>query len=223
MIAEPSQRIAILSPHPDDETFGCGGTIKLLTQSGAHVDVIYMTRGERGLEVLDDTTPETFADLAATRTREAQEACRILGVRHVHFLNGSDGDLSAQPNLSTELALRLHEGNYDRVFCPWPHERHPDHQATYRHFQQALLTYLAPLQVWLYEVWTPLRPNICVPIDATMAAKVEAMQAHQSQLAYLDYLSAFRGLASYRSLFCVGSRFAEAFIAGDRQLMQNAL
>jgi LmbE family N-acetylglucosaminyl deacetylase len=103
------------------------------------------------------------------------------------------------------------------VFCPWPQENHCDHLSTFRLLQQALRRYLRPLHIWLYEVWTPLtRPSICVPIDATMDAKVAAILAHQSQLRCLDYRQAFEGLAAFRSLFCPGSRYAEAFLTADR-------
>jgi hypothetical protein len=81
----------------------------------------------------------------------------------------------------------------------------------------ALADITTPLQIWLYEVWTTLVPTICVPIDGTIATKVEAIRAHRSQLAVFDYLTAFQGLATYRGLCCAGSRFAEAFIATDRE------
>lgn len=210
--------ILVLSPHPDDETLGCGGTIKLMTQTSAEVDVLYMTRGELGVEAPEATNAESRAQLATIRTAEAHEACRFLGIRHVDFLNGSDGRLGEQTDLSNDLLARLQSRRYGRVFCPHPAERHPDHQATFRFLQSALRSYVEPIHVWLYEVWTPVTFTICVPIDSTMVIKLEAIRAHKSQLAYLDYLSAFQGLAAYRSLFCPGARFAEAFKTGDRAM-----
>lgn len=211
--------ILVLAPHPDDESLGCGGTITLLTQAGAAVDVLYLTRGEFGLEAPEASTPEARQHLAETRMREAHAACCILGVRQVDFLDGADGRLAESPHLAADLHGRLKEGEYGRVFCPWPHDRHPDHQATFRLLQRALRNDNAPLHVWLYEVWTPLLPTICVPIDSTMVIKVEAIRAHKSQLACLDYLSAFQGLAAYRSLACPGTRYAEAFQTGDRAMV----
>ena len=37
----------ILAPHPDDETFGCGGTIARKLAAGATIHVIVMTDGSR--------------------------------------------------------------------------------------------------------------------------------------------------------------------------------
>ncbi len=206
-----STDVLVLAPHPDDESLGCGGTIRLLTESGIHVDVVFMTRGEHGCEAPEASTPGSRRELAATRTREAQQACQILGVAEVHFLEGTDANLACEAHMTQRLVSWFRERSYQRVFCPWPGDRHIDHAATHAHLLQALKTVPKPVTLWLYEVWTPLPHNICIPIDATMEIKRSAVRAHESQLACIDYLSAFEGLASYRALFCPGSRYAEAF------------
>lgn len=207
------QRILVLSPHPDDESFGCGGTIKFLTAAGHQVDVLYMTRGELGVDTPHLSTRTGRDDLKAVRSREARAACDILGVHSVRFLDGRDGHVAKHPEFATELANTLLTEHYERVFCPHGDEAHPDHEATHRWLFEALRR--APLgydlHVWLYEVWTPLVPNMVVPIDATLEVKMAAIDVHVSQLEHLDYRAAFRGLAAYRSLFCEGCQFAEAF------------
>lgn len=207
------KRILVLSPHPDDESFGCGGTIKFLTAAGHQVDVLYMTRGELGVDIPHLSTKTGRDELKSVRSREAHAACEILGVRSVRFLDGRDGHLAKHPEIALELSNTLLTEHYERVFCPHEGEAHPDHVATYRFLFEALqrepLGY--DLHVWLYEVWTPLVPDLVVPIDATLEAKMAAIDVHLSQLAHLDYRAAFRGLAAYRSLFCEGCQFAEAF------------
>jgi LmbE family N-acetylglucosaminyl deacetylase len=217
-----SQAILILSPHPDDETLGCGGTVRLLTRDGTPVDVVFLTRGELGTAAPGALSPEDSRRLAEVRVREAHAACAILGVRQVYFLGGTDGALGEQPHLAGELRQLLAAGRYARVFCPWPQEKHPDHAATYGLLLRALGGYETLLHVWLYEVWTPLQPTLCVPIDGTIDDKVAAIRVYESQLQCLDYLAAFRGLAAYRSLFCPESRFAEAFIATDSEALLAA-
>jgi LmbE family N-acetylglucosaminyl deacetylase len=139
----------------------------------------------------------------------------------VDFLNGADGRLTEQPNLANDIRRRLTSAPYSRVFCPWFQEKHPDHVATYQFLREAVRGTSPTLQIWLYEVWTPLPANLYVPIDVTFATKLAAIQAHQSQLACLDYLSAFRGLAAYRSLSSPGSHYVEAFIDMDAQTLLN--
>ncbi len=40
-------KVLILSPHPDDETLGCGGTIRLLLQRKIPIKVIFLTSGDK--------------------------------------------------------------------------------------------------------------------------------------------------------------------------------
>jgi LmbE family N-acetylglucosaminyl deacetylase len=221
MLRADGQQILVLAPHPDDETFGCGGTLRLLANAGAAIDVLYMTRGELGVDAPEAATAESKARLASTRTDEARAACRILGVRQVLFLDGRDGELIEQPQLADEICRQLATHDYTRIFCPWPQDAHRDHQATYRWLVKALATSTTAADVWLYEVWTPLRPTTLVPIDATIEAKSAAVLGHKSQLACLDYLSGFRGLAAYRALTCAGAKYAEAFQTVSRQQMLN--
>lgn len=209
-MAPSPQRILVLAPHPDDETFGCGGTLALLADAGAAVDVAFLTRGEAGTETALPERAAARAELAEIRMAEAHGACDVLGVGQRFFLDGRDGALSEQPSLAAALAGVL-AGGYRRVFCPHPREAHPDHAAAYLWFRDAARAVGLASEVWLYEVWTPLEPNMHVPIDHVVERKAEAMRRHRSQTAQLDYVSAFQGLARYRALAAPPSEHVEAF------------
>jgi LmbE family N-acetylglucosaminyl deacetylase len=210
-----TQNILVLAPHPDDESLGCGGTIKLLTEAGKNVDVAFMTRGENGIDVPTSIQDSIHSQLASTREAEARAACEVLGVRAVEFLKGSDGGLINQPHLAHSLIYLLNAGNYQRVFSPWQGEAHPDHVATFRWLQRAVADTGVLPSIWLYEIWTPFQPSDLVPIDLTIESKRAAILKHESQLACLDYLAAFMGLASYRALHCPPSKYAEGFMTLD--------
>jgi len=214
-MTQDAQPVAVISPHPDDESLGCGGTIKHLTQSGVPVDVIYMTRGELGFESIEAVTAKMKGRLAETRIAEAHAACEVLGVRKVHVLNGVDGDLPNQSFLVRELSEILSAQPYQRIFSPWFDEAHPDHRATFHWTKAALSQFGSAPDLWLYEIWTPLRPNTLVPIDETIQFKRAAIACHRSQLAMIDYYDAFVGLSAYRAVFCPPSRFAEAFLVQE--------
>ena len=48
-VCEPGDgKVVVLSPHMDDETLGCGGTIARHAEAGAHVTVIFLTDGRHG-------------------------------------------------------------------------------------------------------------------------------------------------------------------------------
>jgi len=41
-------RVLVLSPHPDDESIGCGGTLNKHVESGDDIFVLFLTSGEKG-------------------------------------------------------------------------------------------------------------------------------------------------------------------------------
>lgn len=207
--------IAVVAPHPDDETLGCGGTIKHLTLSSIPVDVIFLTCGELGFAAPEAATAERKKALAAVRSDEAREACDILGVRNVIFLHGTDGATTGDKELGRALFNTLAETDYQRVLFPWHGEAHADHRGAFNWTREALLRHPSRPDAWMYEVWTPMRPNTYVPIGGTIQFKQSAIERHRSQLKVLDYRGGFLGLASYRALFCPGARYAEAFLVWD--------
>ncbi|HEX3767140.1 MAG TPA: PIG-L family deacetylase, partial [Puia sp.] len=66
-------KIACVGGHPDDPESGCGGTLARFVTAGHAVTIIYLTRGEAGI------AGKSHGDAADIRTREATEACKILG------------------------------------------------------------------------------------------------------------------------------------------------
>jgi LmbE family N-acetylglucosaminyl deacetylase len=222
VIYSAPQKALVLAPHPDDEALGCGGTMKLITSSGGTIDVLYMTRGEMGFETSQGASQAAQESVARTRAEEAIEACRILGVRKVDFLDGRDSHLEQEPDLWRGVYRALEADAYRSVFCPWHHDNHADHIATFQILLAALRAYEGNLDVWLYEVWTPLESNIAIPIDSTIHTKLEAIQAHRSQSTCADFARAFRALAQYRALMCPLSKYAEAFYTLDREELLEA-
>jgi LmbE family N-acetylglucosaminyl deacetylase len=99
-------RLAAVFAHPDDDTYGLGGT---LAMDGSSVDytLIVATSGEAG--VISDPSLATRENLAQVREGEEGEALEVLGVKDaaVHFLRHPDGGLKDVP--SDELIERIAE------------------------------------------------------------------------------------------------------------------
>ena len=66
----------IFSPHPDDETLGCGGTIIKKKRLDADVKIVVLTDGSQSHS--DFISSE---ELKSIRARNAIKACQILGVK----------------------------------------------------------------------------------------------------------------------------------------------
>jgi LmbE family N-acetylglucosaminyl deacetylase len=89
-MAEKHVLLAALA-HPDDESFGMGGTLALYAQKGYEVYLICATRGEAG--TVDPEYLDGFSSIAALRESELRCAAGHLGLTGVHFLDYRDSGM----------------------------------------------------------------------------------------------------------------------------------
>lgn len=146
--------LAVLA-HPDDETFGMGGTLALYASRGAQVFLICATRGEVG--DVPEGMLEGFESVGELRELELRRAAAKLGLARIFFLNYRDSGmpgspdnrhpqaLAAQPleQVAAEVAhfIRKLRPQVVLTFDPIGGYRHPDHiaiqRATVRAFTMA--------------------------------------------------------------------------------------
>jgi N-acetyl-1-D-myo-inositol-2-amino-2-deoxy-alpha-D-glucopyranoside deacetylase len=87
--------LAVLA-HPDDETFGMGGTLALYARRGVDVHLICATRGEVG--EMDPNHMQGFTTIAERREAELRCAAENLGLKGVHFLDYRDSGMPGSPD-----------------------------------------------------------------------------------------------------------------------------
>ena len=78
--------------HPDDEAFGTAGVFRKYRDEGATTALVCATRGEEGH--ISDPTLATAQTLGQVREQELREACRIIGIEDLSFLDYHDGSLA---------------------------------------------------------------------------------------------------------------------------------
>jgi LmbE family N-acetylglucosaminyl deacetylase len=92
-----TKKILAVLAHPDDETFGLGGTIALYNKKGYETYYVCATRGEVG--AADEEFMQGFKDTAEMRTDELMRAAKILGLKEVFFLGYRDSGMpNTEPN-----------------------------------------------------------------------------------------------------------------------------
>jgi LmbE family N-acetylglucosaminyl deacetylase len=89
-MSEKKKILSVLA-HPDDESFGMGGTLALYAQQGVEVHLICATRGEAG--EVDPEFLEGYQSIAARREDELRCAANYLGLKKVHFLDYRDSGM----------------------------------------------------------------------------------------------------------------------------------
>lgn len=121
---------AVLAPHPDDETLGCGGLIAQGVRAGLDPMVIVLTDGSRS----HDAPGWPRQRLAAQRSAESAAAAAALGLpaARLHMLAASDGALEPNRSLMGRVAALLGESRVHTLFVTDPADSHADHAAAYK-------------------------------------------------------------------------------------------
>ena len=115
-------KIVVVGAHPDDPESGCGGTAALYSDLGHEVVILYLTRGERGIE------GKTLQQAAAIRTAEAEKACGILKARPI-FAGQIDGDTELNRSRYDDFRKLVETECPNLVLTHWPVDTHRDHRA----------------------------------------------------------------------------------------------
>ena len=201
-------KILIFAAHQDDETIGCGGTIKKWSAAGSIVEVVFMTDGSTGI----DQSGKFDNDIVLTRQEEAKQAAEILGVSKIHNLNLECQNIkNSKENFHKVISL-IREIRPDLVITHHAKDKHRDHRKTAKIVLEACWKSSENIHkelgevhkiddVWSYEITDPLpKIDFVVDISETYCKKIEAMKIYSSQenvvngiFSFLDGLSKVRG------------------------------
>lgn len=192
----------VFSPHQDDESLGCGGTIAIKRSQGVSVKVVFMTDGRYGGP--DCIEPE---EIIQYRQREAETALNILGVEpsDTYFIGEVDGSLSQLSELQrhnsiVRLSEILKSSCPEEVYVPHSQDGHPDHEATFDLVQAAIAysgvqTELFEYPIWAFWQnpfasklnWKNLTNAYRISIGTVKKQKKQAIESYKSQLKYLPH------------------------------------
>jgi len=206
LIVPTPRRALVIAPHMDDEVIPCGGTLFLLAEQGAEIQVIFATDSSAGLP-----SAEAARALTATRRAEAEKVRQQFGFASTEF-GFPDGQLHRHERaLAKRLAQQLEQFQPDIIFCPFPADAHSDHMSCAAALAVAAGEAKSGAAIFAYEVWTPLWPNVAVDISRVAKRKEEAIRLYRSQIDDRDYAAAALGLNRFRGL-PHSVAFAEAFL-----------
>ncbi len=202
-------KIVCVGGHPDDPESGCGGTLARYGALGAHVTIIYLTRGEAGIP------HKSHTEAAAIRSAECEAACRILGAKPV-FAGQIDGATVVDSAAADSLRKLIFAEDPDVVFAQWPIDSHLDHQAASTLTYRAWLAARGRFELYYYEVdlgdqTMGFHPTDYVDIVQVREKKKAALFAHKSQDGERIYREFHQVMESYRGRES-GCEAAEAFV-----------
>jgi spore coat protein SA len=155
MSADQLKRSAVVfTPHFDDETLGCGGTIIRKKQAGADIKIAFLADGSKSHQGLIPVE-----QLRTMRETEAVDAAKAMGLRaeDVFCLRFEESILIQQIDKAvarvTELLRQLQP---EQVFMPYvgePPQWSLDHIATTQIVSRALSAYVGKVTIYEYPIW----------------------------------------------------------------------
>ena len=195
------ERALAVGAHPDDIEFGAGATLARWASAGCEVSFAICTDGSKGTWDPD----VDVATLVATRQTEAQAAAKALGATgEVVHLGRIDGELVDDRETESDLARWIRTLRPDVLLGhdPWKRYRlHPDHRAAGfltigalvaardpHFFREHGLPPHRPGDLLLFEADEPDHAELAD--EPWLAAKIAALEAHESQLESTMFITA---------------------------------
>lgn len=185
-------RIIAFGAHPDDCEIQVGGTAAMWAAKGHKVKFVSVTNGDIG------HWGQAGGPLAARRTKEVQEAARILGIE-TEVLDNHDGELLPTLENRKTITRLIRQWNADLVLGPRPNDYHPDHRYTGILVQDAAYMVTVPFfcpdiphltnnPVFMYypdrfEKPNPFQPDVMISTDSVLEKRLDALSAMPSQFA----------------------------------------
>ncbi|MBS9722022.1 PIG-L family deacetylase [Tianweitania sp. BSSL-BM11] len=196
-----AKRVLVVAPHPDDETLGCGGLIWHLMKLDRALHVAFITDGGASHRK-SPTWPRQR--LAEAREHEAADALQRLGAGDAGrtFMQLHDAAMPKGNTPEGERALEharriVDTFEPDLVVLPWRRDPHCDHRDAWTLFQAALNASARRPDIWEYAIWldelgadedkpaAEEMERMAFEIGEALPAKLQAVQAHQTQLGAL--------------------------------------
>jgi LmbE family N-acetylglucosaminyl deacetylase len=194
--------ILVFTPHPDDDTFCCAGTLALLAKRGNNIHIVIYTNDDKG-SLDPDMTSERLAKI---RKQEEEDACKVIGIpaKNIHWLQFHDGMLEYANTFDlveqVTKVIRTYRPDVVMSIDPGSEEvrwHKTDHRMAANNTQDAiraaewhlyfpnqrlhdgLQPFAVPIEAYFYV--TPKDANSWVNIDEVIDLKLASAAAHVSQ------------------------------------------
>lgn len=211
-------KILVIGAHPDDETLGLGGTLKLHSLRGDEITVLIISDGE--------SSRKKSLTKIKNRQTQAKEVSKILGFKKIEFLNYEDEKLDKSPILEIiqKIESRIKEIKPDIIYTHFWGDLNQDHRKVF----EATLIATRPIpesqisEIICYE--TPssteyslesFKPNLYVDISDVIKIKLKALLKYKEEIRDYPHPRSEKSIINRAQYWGINSglKYAEGFIS----------
>ena len=215
-----NMNIIVVSPHPDDETLGCGGT--LLKHKNRNDNIYWIIATEPSDTHYDN-------NFISKRKTEINLVENKFNMEQVYQLDYSPANLDNVPlkNLIDDITKIFKEIKPDIIYLPFRNDVHSDHRIVFDAIMSCTKSFRYPSikKILTYETISetefapPLKNNIFQPnsysdISDYIEEKIKIMNIYESEIGKHPFPRSgknIRALATFRGA-TAGVDYAEAFM-----------
>jgi LmbE family N-acetylglucosaminyl deacetylase len=190
----------ILSPHPDDDIFGVGGTLLKLSDKCLDKSTLYFS------------LPGNEQDKNNPLKDEALLACTAVNSTP-YFLNLPENKFPINPEVVSKLNSIINKTEPDVIFIPFMLDDNEDHRRVNEILYNATKDLKLNCQIWAYQIYSTVVPNVVIDITNTMAEKQKAMEIWKSVKGNRNWPHYIKGMNAANCRYIPGKHkiYAESF------------
>lgn len=211
-------KILIVSPHPDDETLGAGGSLLKFVDEG---HTIYW------LNITDMKEEYGYSkEIILCRKEEIEKVRNTYGIKEMFNLQMEPANLEKINNkeLIEKTSRIISDIKPQMLILPYKNDIHSDHKITFNAVYASSKSFRYPFieSVLCMEILSETDyalpeesffPNLYIDISDYIERKIEIMKTYKSEIGVPPFPRSednIRSLARYRGSSC-GTYYAEAF------------
>jgi LmbE family N-acetylglucosaminyl deacetylase len=186
--------VLVLTPHPDDETLGCGGALAAAADRGVDITIACITDGAGSHPASFEYPHERLAELRLAELRKAVGALSSDCARVISLGLPDQGvtpERLSESRIYEQLLCLAREKHIRAIWTTWHRDPHVDHRAA------ACIAFemtkdLPDIMLWEFPVWGRFLEEEDLPDDfyvfdsrPFLVRKRAAIQAYASQMTTL--------------------------------------
>tara|TARA_B100001179_G_C18588730_1_gene403587 strand:- start:1105 stop:1764 length:660 start_codon:yes stop_codon:yes gene_type:complete len=211
-------KVLVISPHPDDETLGCGGTLIRHKKEGDEIHWLIMTNV--------NSSEKKIHSVKEKEIEEVSKAYNFDSTSRTKFLT-SELDSAPRKEIIQVISKVFEEIQPNYLYLPFKNDIHSDHSIVFDAAASCTKSFRYPYvkKVMIYETISEtefsirpdreqFKPNLWIDISDYIDEKIEIMSLYESEIGKEPFPRSeqnIRSLAKFRGS-TVGALSAEAFI-----------